>query len=61
MPLLEIKINGRDHQLVIDATASLLTVLREHLPQSRLRNRRLRRLFSTCGRQASARLPHQCP
>ena len=31
MPLLEIKVNGRDHQLVIDATASLLTVLREHL------------------------------
>jgi carbon-monoxide dehydrogenase small subunit len=31
MPLLEIKVNGRDHQLVVDATASLLTVLREHL------------------------------
>jgi carbon-monoxide dehydrogenase small subunit len=31
MPLLEIKVNGRDHQLVVDATVSLLTVLREHL------------------------------
>ncbi len=31
MPLLEIKVNGRDHQVVVDAKASLLTVLREHL------------------------------
>jgi carbon-monoxide dehydrogenase small subunit len=31
MALLEIKVNGREHQLAVDHTASLLTVLREHL------------------------------
>ena len=31
MALLEINVNGREYQLVVDATTSLLTVLREHL------------------------------
>lgn len=31
MALLEIKVNGREYQVAVDATASLLTVLREHL------------------------------
>lgn len=31
MALLEIKVNGREHQLAVEHTASLLTVLREHL------------------------------
>ncbi len=31
MAVLEIKVNGREYQLVVDATTSLLTVLREHL------------------------------
>jgi aerobic carbon-monoxide dehydrogenase small subunit len=31
MALLEIKVNGREHRLEVDATANLLTVLREQL------------------------------
>lgn len=31
MPLLEINVNGRTHKVVVDATTSLLTVLREQL------------------------------
>ena len=31
MALLEIKVNGREYQVVVDSTTSLLTVLREHL------------------------------
>ncbi len=31
MPFLELSVNGRSYNLVVDATTSLLTVLREHL------------------------------